>query len=94
MIKAGFYIIKDEFFTEMNDPYLKGNKQGNRPHYYCFKDNEDGIFWVIPLSSRIEKYKKLIQKIESKKSNGNVEAWCKIYADKTRYYENIRKIEK
>lgn len=72
MIKAGFYIIKDEFFTEMNDPYLKGNKQGNRPHYYCFKDNEDGIFWVIPLSSRIEKYRKLIQRIESKRKTCDI----------------------
>lgn len=34
--KSGFYIIKDQFFEDMNDPYLKGNKSGNRPHYYCF----------------------------------------------------------
>ena len=36
MKKTGFYIIKDQFFEEMSDPYLKGNKAGNRPHYYCF----------------------------------------------------------
>lgn len=26
MIRNGFYIIKDSFFSDMSDPYLKGNK--------------------------------------------------------------------
>ena len=43
MKKTGFYIIKDNFFTDMPDPYLKGNKAGNRPHYYCFEDSDTGI---------------------------------------------------
>lgn len=46
----------------MSDPFLKGNKQGNRPHYYCFEDDESGIYWIIPLSSRVSKYKKIIEK--------------------------------
>ena len=50
MKKTGFYIIKDQFFEDMNDPYLKGNKS----HYYCFEDSTTGIYWMIPLSSRIE----------------------------------------
>lgn len=55
MKKTGFYIIKDKFFEDMPDPYLKGNKAGNRPHYYCFEDTSIGIYWMIPLSSRIDK---------------------------------------
>ena len=54
MKKTGFYIIKDAFFKEMADPYLKGNKEENRPHYYCFEDKSSDIFWMIPLSSRVE----------------------------------------
>lgn len=27
MKKTGFYIIKDKFFEDMTDPYLKGNKE-------------------------------------------------------------------
>ena len=27
MIKTGFYIIKDNFFDIVNDPFLKGNKK-------------------------------------------------------------------
>jgi hypothetical protein len=29
MRKTGFYTIKDKFFENMPDPYLKGNKVGN-----------------------------------------------------------------
>ena len=62
MIERGFYIIKDRFFIEMNDLYLKGNKEANRPHYYCFKEEKTDLYWMIPLSSRIDKYKKIINK--------------------------------
>ena len=64
MKKTGFYIIKDKFFEDMPDPYLKGNKAGNRPHYYCFEDSSTGIYWMIPLSSRIDKYRRIMEKKE------------------------------
>lgn len=54
--------MKDKFFEDMSDPYLKGNKGGNRPHYYCFEDFSTGIYWMIPLSSRVEKYRKIVAK--------------------------------
>ena len=64
MKKTGFYIIKDKFFEDMPDPYLKGNKAENRPHYYCFEDTSTGIYWMIPLSSRIGKYRRIMEKKE------------------------------
>ena len=67
MKKTGFYIIKDSFFDDMNEPYLKGNKEGNRPHYYCFEDSVTQLYWMIPLSSRIDKYKKIM---DNKKKAG------------------------
>ena len=67
MKKTGFYIIKDSFFEDMDEPYLKGNKEGNRPHYYCFEDSVSDLYWMIPLSSRIDKYKKIV---ENKKKAG------------------------
>ena len=66
MKKTGFYVIKEEFFNQMNDPFLKGNKKGNRPHYYCFKELNTGIYWIIPMSSKLEKYKKIIETKELK----------------------------
>lgn len=62
MRKNGFYIVKDKFFEDMSAPYLKGNKEENRPHYYCFEDTAAGVFWMIPLSARVEKYRKIVQK--------------------------------
>ena len=67
MKKTGFYIISQRFFDEMQDPYLKNNKEENRPHYYCFADAEPGIYWMIPLSSHIEKYRRIM---ERKKAEG------------------------
>lgn len=64
MKKTGFYIIRDKFFEDMPDPYLKGNKAGNRPHYYCLEDTATGIYWMIPLSSRIAKYRKIVENKE------------------------------
>mgnify|MGYP007033166614 FL=1 len=64
MRKTGFYIIKDIFFEDAPDPYLKRNKAGNRPHYYCFEDTSTGIYWMIPLSSRTDKYKRIMEKKE------------------------------
>lgn len=46
----------------MSEPYLKGNKKGNRPHYYCLEDATEGIYWMIPLSSRVEKYQRIMDK--------------------------------
>ena len=69
MKKTGFYIIRDKFFEDISDPCLKGNKEGNRHHYYCFEDTSTGIYWLIPLSSRIDKYKRIVEK---RKKQGNL----------------------
>ena len=57
-----FYFIKDDFFKEVGDRQLLQNKEnGNkRPCYYCFKQKEeDKILWFIPISSKVDKYKKI-----------------------------------
>ena len=59
-----FYFIKDEFFKKINDKRILLNKNnGNkRPCYYCFEDDKNkGLFWLIPISSKIEKYKKIFE---------------------------------
>ena len=68
MKTCGFYILEDKFFEDFPDPYLKGNKNENRPHYYCFK-SEDGLYWVIPTSNRYEKYQQII---DNRSKNGKL----------------------
>lgn len=65
MEQYALYIIKDQFFIDFPDPNLKGNKKENRPHYYAMKDKKTGLYWMIPLSSKIEKYKRIIQEKKS-----------------------------
>ena len=65
MKKTGVYVIKDQFFTDMSDTYLKRNKSGSRPHYYCFADDTTGIHWMIPLSGRVDKYRGIMDRKEN-----------------------------
>lgn len=58
--KEGYvYHIKDSYFEKANDDKLMKNKEnGNfRPTFYCLKDEKTSILWVVPMSSRVEKYK-------------------------------------
>lgn len=64
MVQQGFYIISDRFFQRFPDPYLKGNKNEKRPHCYAILDTKTGLYWMIPMSSRVEKYRSIISKRE------------------------------
>jgi len=69
-----FYFIKDNFFDVIDDKELMQNKENGtkRPCYFCFKSKEnDKIIWFIPISTKIEKYKKIYEKkIETQKKLG------------------------
>lgn len=67
MKECGFYIVSDDYFKVFPDPYLKGNKEERRPHYYALFDKDTQLYWMIPMSSRIEKYASIINARE--KSN-------------------------
>ena len=60
-VKTGYlYHIKDEFFDVVNDENLMSNheKGKKRPTYFTIKDND--VLWFIPLSSKVDKYKKVV----------------------------------
>ena len=71
--KGYFYFIKDYYFQVVQDKELMHNKENGvkRPCFYCFKDSKvDGLFWFVPISSKVEKYKKIYnRKIEKQKQN-------------------------
>ena len=56
------YHIKDEFFDKINDKGLMINHENGkaRPTYFTIKDKD--ILWFIPLSSKVDKYQKIIEK--------------------------------
>ena len=58
-VKTGYlYHIKDSFFDIVNDDNLMTNHERGkkRPTYFAIKD----ILWFIPISSKIDKYQKII----------------------------------
>ena len=62
-VQTGYlYHIKDEFFDIVNDENMMANheKGKKRPTYFTIKDKD--ILWFIPLSSKVEKYKKIVDK--------------------------------
>lgn len=65
----GLYIISDQYYLDYpNENYMQ-NKSEARPHYYAIRDN-DGIYWMIPLSTKVEKYRARIKGIEEKHGAG------------------------
>lgn len=62
-IQTGYlYHIKDDFFTKINEKELMINHENghSRPSYLAIKDKK--ILWFIPLSTKADKYKKIIDK--------------------------------
>ncbi|MCD8107801.1 MAG: hypothetical protein LUE20_07550 [Oscillospiraceae bacterium] len=66
-VAGGFYFISDKFYSDFPDPFLMPNKaeedglEHNRPCYYAYLDSKTGLYWVIPISSKIEKYRKIAE---------------------------------
>lgn len=69
-IRQGYsYHIKDEFFNMVQDKYLMSNKENvnYRPHFYAIQDKKNqALYWMIPISSQVEKYKVIIEKKKRK----------------------------
>jgi hypothetical protein len=57
------YYVDDSFFEDAMDPTLMQNK-GNRkrPLYYCSRDEQTGLLWLVPMSTQTEKYKAIYDK--------------------------------
>ena len=68
-VKTGYlYHIKDEFFDAINSKKLLINHENghSRPTYFVIKYKD--LLWFIPLSSKVDKYKKIIE--DKIKKNG------------------------
>lgn len=63
ILTGSLYFISDDFFAKVQDPYLKINYENTkRPHYFAFRDHKIGLYWLVPCSSKIEKFERLVLK--------------------------------
>lgn len=69
-IQQGYsYHINEAFFNMVKDKYLMSNKEnGNyRPHFYAIRDKKNPeLYWMIPISSQVEKYRVIVEKKNKK----------------------------
>lgn len=63
-IKSGhLYFISDAFFEKVKDPNLKVDYENTkRPHYFAFYDKKTGLHWLVPCSSKVEKFQAIIDR--------------------------------
>ncbi len=67
--ERSFYFLKEEYFRDFPDKNFSknheiiDNKKHGRPYFYVFKDkNNPNIYWFVPVSSKVDKYKALYEK--------------------------------
>lgn len=65
IIKNGLYCVSESYFDDFKCEWFCDNKGENRPYYITFID-KDNISWLIPLSTRVDKYKAKILADEEK----------------------------
>lgn len=75
MEKGHFYFLNDEYFLKFKDTYLMRNKESingdvhDRPCFYAFQDFNTGIYWMVPFSSQVSKYRRYYNSKVSKYKN-------------------------
>lgn len=71
-IQPGYvYFLSDDYFTDVRDPTLMKNKglHHGRPVYCCKEDKDLGIYWMVPMSSQVEKYRERYAKTKARYGN-------------------------
>ncbi|MDD2483695.1 MAG: hypothetical protein PHQ50_01510 [Eubacteriales bacterium] len=63
IIAGNTYFISDDFFQTVKDPYLKTNYESTkRPHYFAFQDIQTMLYWLVPCSTKVDKFEDIIRK--------------------------------
>lgn len=68
MNTSQFYFLSDEYYIDFPDDKLMKNKEtingatNSRPCFFAFRDTQNpSVFWIVPISSKYEKFKKIEQ---------------------------------
>lgn len=81
---GSLYFVSNEFFAKIQDPYLKVNYESTkRPHYFAFKESKTDLYWLVPCSSKTEKFERLILKKQEQHKPTDTIKIVKIFDRKT-----------
>ena len=87
MTEGLLYFIKDEFYEEFKDCGLLGNKEQingqnhNRPCCYLFKYDNSEIYWMVPISSKVNKYKNIYNRSIEKYNKCDNISFCYVLGE-------------
>ena len=65
---GNFYFLNASYFNDFKDDKLMGNRESvqgipsDRPCFYAIYDDNTSLYWLIPFSSNISKFKAIYQK--------------------------------
>lgn len=84
IVTGSLYFVSDRFFAKAQDPYLKINyKETKRPHYFAFRDQRTRLYWLVPCSSKVDKFERLIEKKREQHKPTDAVRIVKIFDRKT-----------
>lgn len=90
MAETQFYFLSEKYYLHFPDDKLMRNKEmeegkpHNRPCFFAFSDeNYPEIKWIVPISSRCEKYKKLYKIKQEKYGNCNTIRFGELFGRET-----------
>lgn len=84
ILPGSLYFVSDIFFAKIQDPYLKINYEGTkRPHYFAFLDSKTELYWLVPCSSKVEKFERLISEKQKKHKPTDTIKIVKVFDRKT-----------
>lgn len=84
ILTGSLYFVSDEFFARIQDPYLKINyEHTKRPHYFAFCDSKTGLYWLVPCSSKVEKFERIIFKKQEQHKPTDTIKIVKVFGHKT-----------
>ncbi|MDO4283912.1 MAG: hypothetical protein Q4C60_01125 [Eubacteriales bacterium] len=84
ILTGSLYFVSNDFFTKVQDPYLKINYESTkRPHYFALYDSRTRFYWLVPCSSKVEKFERLVQKKKEQHKPTDTIKIVKIFDRKT-----------
>jgi len=82
--EGSLYFVSDDFFRLVNDPELKTEYESTkRPHFFAIKDEKTSLIWLVPLSSKVEKFQAIIDKKTAEGKPSDVIQIVKIQGQKS-----------
>jgi hypothetical protein len=62
MTSFGLYVLTEEYMGKHYiAKYPQDKETGERPFFFAINEESSNLYWVIPISSKVKKYKPVIE---------------------------------